>query len=94
LSAYLTAFIAGADAIKAKDIITKPAVFKGVLLLFPQVAQRVKDRYGKTYTTSSFSEILTPMFARLKTSTFKNTGAGHRDLYEQLAHALRTSFTL
>lgn len=94
LSAYLTAFINGADGIKAKAIITKPAIFKGVVLLFPEVAQRVKDKYGKTYTLEAFTDVLEPMFGRLKTSTLTEASSSHRDLYAQLSNVLRTSFTL
>jgi DGQHR domain-containing protein len=94
VSAYLAAFINGADGLKVSGIITKPAVFKGVTLLFPEVAQRVKDKYGKKYTIETFTDVLEPMFGRLKTSTLKNASTSHRDVYQELSGVLRTSFTL
>ncbi len=94
LSAYLTAFISAAETIKASGVITKPPVFRAVMLLFTEVGQRVKDKFGKTYTVESFADVLEPMFGRLKTSTLKTPGSSHRELYEQLATTLRTSFTL
>jgi hypothetical protein len=37
-------------------VITKPTVFRAVMMLFPEVAQRVKDKYGKSYTTEHFTQ--------------------------------------
>ena len=49
LRSFLSAFVEGAKVIKkAPDIITKPTVFRAVMMLFPEVAQRVQDRYGKS----------------------------------------------
>lgn len=94
LSAYLSAFISGAKNIKASDVITKPTVFRAVMLLFPEVAQRVKDRYGKAYTDEHFEEVLEPMFGQLKPNSLKHPSSSQRDLYKELADGLKTSFTL
>lgn len=94
IAAYLDAFINGAKRIKAHGVITKPQVFRAVMLLFPEVGQRVKDKFGKKYTADAFSEVLAPMFDRLKAAQLTNPGNSHRDLYNQLSVALKTSFTL
>ena len=94
LAAYLTAFINGAKRIKAHAVITKPQVFRAVTLLFPEVGQRVKDKFGKNYTADAFQEVLAPMFERVKPVQLKNPGTGYRDLYDELSAALKTSFTL
>jgi len=94
LAAYLTAFISAADGIDAPDVITKPQVFRAVMLLFTEVAQRVKDKYGKAYEVQNFSEVLQPMFARVRAATLQKPGTSYKELHENLSRALRTSFTL
>ncbi len=94
LSSFLSAFIGGAKSIKAPDIITKPTVFRAVMMLFPEVAQRVKDKYGKAYTRENFDEILSPMFVQVKPSILKQPSSSQRDLYKSLSDGLKTSFVL
>lgn len=94
LSSFLSAFITGAKKIKAPDIITKPTVFRAVMMLFPEVAQRVKDKYGKAYTRENFDEILTPMFQQIKGGILRQPSNSQRDLYKSLSEGLKTSFVL
>jgi len=94
LKSFLSAFITGAKNIKAPDIITKPTMFRAVMMLFPEVAQRVKDKYGKAYTRENFDEVLTPLFAQVKPSILKQPSTSQRDLYKSLSEGLRTSFVL
>jgi DGQHR domain-containing protein len=94
VSAYLTAFIGAANSIDAKDVITKPQVFRAVMLLFTDAGQRVKDKYGKAYSVQNFSEILQPMFVKVKTASLQKPGASYKELHEHLSGALKTSFTL
>jgi DGQHR domain-containing protein len=94
LSSYITAFIGAASQINAKDVITKPTVFRAAMMLFPEVAQRVKDRYGKAYTVEHFSEILEPIFEEIRPSILTNPSNSYRDLHSELSKGLKTSFTL
>jgi DGQHR domain-containing protein len=94
LSSFLSAFIAGAKKIKAPDIIARPTVFRAVMMLFPEAAQRVQDKYGKAYTRENFDEILAPMFDRIKPSVLKQPNNSQRDLYKSLSDGLKTSFVL
>jgi DGQHR domain-containing protein len=94
LSAYISAFIRGADRLKAPGAITKPPVFRAAMVLFTEAAQRVKDKYGKPYTIDNFYEVLRPMFSRITVKTLKKPGNSHKELYDTLSKALKTSFTL
>jgi len=94
LSSYITAFIAGARQIKAADVITKPTVFRAVTMLFPEVAQRVKDKYGKAYTAEHFTEVLEPMFQQIRAASLIHPTNSYRDLHADLSRGLKTSFTL
>lgn len=94
LKGFLSAFIIGCAKRGANDVITKPTVFRAVMQMFPQVAQRVKDKHGSTYSAQTFSDALMPMFPRIRTNALLHPPAGHNQLYEELSNALRTSFTL
>jgi len=94
LSSYLSSFIGGAKEIKAPDIIAKPTVFRAVMMLFPEAAQRVQDKYGKAYTRENFDEILAPMFGKIRPSLLKQPSNSQRDLHKALSDCLKTSFVL
>lgn len=93
LKAYISAFVAGIKARGLGDSITKPAVFRAVMLLFTEVGQRVKDKYA-SYTVDAFAEVLKPLFERLKTSALQNPPSSHKQLHATFSETLRTTFTL
>jgi len=45
LAAYLRAFIGGLKKLKVERAITNPTVFRAAMLLFPEVGQRLVDRF-------------------------------------------------
>lgn len=94
LSAFASAFIRGADRLKARGVITKPPVFRAAMLLFTEAAQRVKDRFGKPYTVDNFYEVLRPMFSAVRPNDLRKPGNSYKDLHATLSKALITSFTL
>ncbi|QOY88536.1 DGQHR domain-containing protein [Paludibaculum fermentans] len=93
-AAYLTAFIDGLAALKAPESITSPVVFRAVLQLFPEVAQKVKDRKGAVYTPDNFAEVMGALFDRLKKASFSKPGLSYRALYETMSETLRKKFSL
>jgi DGQHR domain-containing protein len=93
-AAYVTAFIAGLNALKVAETITSPVVFRAVMQLFPEVAQKVKDRKGPLYTFDYFAEVMDPLFGRLKKSSFSKPGLSYRALYETMSETLRKKFSL
>lgn len=92
--AYLNAFLAGARERKLEPDLTNSTTFRATMMLFPEVARSVKDRYGADYTVSNFAEVVNPMFERLRTTTFKRPGNSHKQLHDTLMKALKTNFTL
>jgi DGQHR domain-containing protein len=94
LSAYVTAVVRGTDQLRVKGAITKPPIFRAVMLLFPDAAQRVKDRFGKPYTVDNFYEVLRPLFVKATTNLFKRPGNSYKELHDALAKALKTTFTI
>jgi DGQHR domain-containing protein len=94
VSAYLSAFQIGAEQIGAESKITNATMFRAVLGLFREVAQRVKDRYGSDYSADNFYQVLEPMFSRLPKSAMSSPGRSQRDLQAVFTKALKVDFTL
>jgi DGQHR domain-containing protein len=94
LSAFVRAFVGGLKKLKAEKTITNPTVFRSAMLLFPEVGQRLVDKYGKKYTADNFSTILAPMFDRMKSNAFKNPGGNAEALRKSMSKAMKSQFTL
>jgi len=94
LAAYLRAIISGLKKLKAESTITNPTVFRAVMLLFPEVGQRLVDRFGKKYTADHFHEILAPLFDRIKAANFKNPGNNAEALRKTLSSTMKSQFVL
>lgn len=93
LRGFVAAFISGADKKGAHGAIVKPIVFRAIMQLFPQVAQRVKDK-NASYNVNSFADALAPMFSRIKTKSLTQPPLSQNVLFGEMSDALRTSFTL
>jgi DGQHR domain-containing protein len=93
-AAYLTAFASCLSLLKAREALTTPVVFRAVMQLFPETAQKVKDRNGPAYSPDNFAEVLAPLFERLRKNSFSKPGLSYRSLYELMSESLRKSFSL
>jgi DGQHR domain len=94
LAAYLQTFIYGLKAINLDKKVTNPFVFRAMLHVFPGVAQRVKDRHGPFYTVDNYSDIMQPMFPKIKASLVNSPGRSHKALSEHFSKAFKTDFTI
>ena len=94
LAAYLQSCVAGLRARKAEEKITNPTMFRALISLFPQVAERVSDRHGQEYTSANFSEIITPFFSRIKKADLLKPGTSYIILYENFRKSLRSGFSI
>lgn len=91
---YVTAFAAGLSELKQKLAIANPTVFRAIMLLFSEVATRVRDRFGKAYTVDNFAEVLAPFFERVSSATFKSPGSSHVALHDRFTDVLEKSVNL
>jgi DGQHR domain-containing protein len=94
LASYVRAFMAGLKKLKVDSTITNPTVFRAALLLFPEVGQRLVDRFGKKYTSDNFYAVLAPLFDRIKASAFKNPGGNAEALRKFMSNTMKSQFTL
>jgi DGQHR domain-containing protein len=91
---YFAACVQGLQSLNAESAITNAVVFRAFALLFPDVAQRVSDRFNSRFTPENFSTVLQPVFAKSKHSVFTKPIRSHRNLCESLSHLLRQQFSL
>jgi len=94
LAAYVQAFLYGLKAADSAERLVNPTMFKALMFLFPDVAQRVADRHGRDYSTQHFHEVLEPFFKRVKRSDLKNPGSSHVALHETFQKVLRQQFRI
>lgn len=93
MKGYVSAFFSGAEKKGAPGAILKPVVFRASMQLFPQVAQRVKDK-NAAYSVNSFVDAFSPMFTRVRAKSLTQPPLSQNVLFGELSEALRTSFTL
>jgi len=94
LKGYLKAFYRGLVSIDARDALVSPTVFRAIFEIFPDVAQRVVDRSGTTFGEMDFSDVLRPLFERIKVSRFHAPPKSHKDLAADMQKALRAGFQI
>jgi DGQHR domain-containing protein len=93
-SAYLRAFLSGLRTHGAAGNITNPTMFRAATLAFPDVAQRVSDRFNGDYSVDNFEKVLAPLFRNVKKGDFLRPGASHVTLHEAFRKAISAGFSL
>lgn len=94
LNTYLRACVNGLAIHGVAGNIVNPALFKALMLLFTNVAERVADRHGGKYTLHNFEDVLIPFFRRLKKGELPKPATGHLALYENYRKTLSSGFSL
>ena len=94
LSSYIQACVAGLRIHGLSELVTNSTMLRALFLLFPTIAERVADRHADDYSVKNFSEIIDPLFNRLKKSELQKPGASYLTLHDSFRKALRTGFSI
>jgi hypothetical protein len=94
VSAYLTVWMEHLKRQKGEAWITNATLFRAVLSIFQDVAQRVTDRFGRDYSVQNFRAVLEPFFGKLKSSTLKTPGSSYLSLADTFKKLLRLQLTI
>ncbi len=94
LNPYLHACVAGLRPHEAEANIINPALFKALVLLFPDIAERVAERFNGVYSVANFEQLMLPFFRRLKKNELPKPGVGHLALHEHFRKTLASGFSL
>lgn len=73
MAAYYDSVIRQSKLCKLDIDITNPIPFRGVTMVFPDVAQRVNDRFGKVYNIDSFDSVNSEIFQNIRSSSLKSS---------------------
>lgn len=96
LRAYIAACMFGISSlnVEAASVITNPIVFRSLIDIFPNVAERVRDRFGMGFTEEDFAAVLEPMYSRAKSSWFHKPPKSYKELSDNLSKVLKNSFSI
>jgi len=94
LARYLETFISGLKSHKVDKKATNPFVFRAMLHIFPEVAQRVKDRFGPEYTADNFYDVMATMLGKIKISLVNSPGRSHKTLSEHFLKCFKSDFSI
>lgn len=96
LRAYIAACMFGISSlnVEAASVITNPIVFRSLIDIFPNVAERVRDRFGMGFAEEDFAAVLEPMYSRAKSSWFHKPPKSYKELSDNLSKVLKNSFSI
>ena len=94
LNAYLHAVRNALTSKRAEKSLTKPTVFKAFLGLFPDVARKSSDRFGRKFTVDNFSEVLKPAFENITAATLRDPGSSYKQLVATMKRTLEKGFVI
>lgn len=94
LSSYLRAWTVKLEELDSYKNIANPMLFRAILLLFPTVASRVADRYDEEYNVDNFTEIMSPMFDKIRSREVQNPAGSHLEILSRLKSKMEASFAI
>ncbi|KQM86410.1 hypothetical protein ASE67_11360 [Sphingomonas sp. Leaf23] len=74
--------------------IVDPTTFRGFMLTFPSVTQRVQEKYGKEYAEEQFFDVVAPMIERVSPAKLIKAGNSPKAVAQILEDALKPRFSL
>lgn len=94
LANYVRAIVTATQVNEKPMAIVDPTTFRGLMLTFPAVTQRVQERFGKEYSEQNFFEIVNPMIERLNGAKIAKSGNSPKAFSQILEEALKPKFSL
>lgn len=93
-NAFLLAVQAHLRSSDCERALVNPIVFRAIFDVFKQVAQRVKDRFGRDYSADNFFEVLNSVIPTIPRTKFLKPGNSYKELSGRLIKSLTDDFTL
>lgn len=94
LRSYLHAIRVGMATAGVDSMLTNPTVFRAVMELFPEVAQRVADRHGSQFRQEHFASVVLPALAKIKPARMMKPPRSHKELLGDFQKALKAGFSI
>ncbi|WP_221920673.1 hypothetical protein, partial [Vibrio cholerae] len=62
--------------------------------VFPEVASKVKDRFGPDYSIDNYDIVMADMFAKISVQKIKKPGNSYKTVATHLSNSMKSNFTL
>lgn len=95
LNCYLKAFNYG--FFKENNIeehLCNSTVFRALFAVFPEVASKVKDRFGPDYSIDNYDIVMADMFSKISVQKIKKPGNSYKTVATHLSNSMKSNFTL
>lgn len=92
-NSYLIAVMAGLRDKGVESSISKKTTFRAFLDIFPDVVQRVQDRFKSKYSSDNFYTVISPIFF-LNSSAFTSAKYSIQELSGEMKKRLRSGLTI
>lgn len=92
-NAYMHAIMSGLRQKGVDGAIGKKTTFRAFCEVFPDVVQRVQDKFDGRYTSDNFSVVIKPVFT-LKSTFFSKPPTAILDMAESMKKAMRSNFAV
>lgn len=95
LNCYLKAFIYGFFKEKGiEEQLCNSTVFRALFAVFPEVASKVKDRFGPDYSVDNYDSVMSDMFEKISIQKIKKPGNSYKTIATHLSNSMKSNFTL
>lgn len=91
---YIQSFKLSLRNAGTENQLTNPIIFRALMEVFPEVAQKVTDRHGSTFKQEQFESVVGPMISKIKPARFTKPPRSHKELSADLSRALKSGFTI
>jgi len=91
---YIRAFV---ELLKQHGIdqqISNPTILGGLMMLFPEILQKLKDKYDDDYSVENFKVLLEPIFLVLPNVNFKKPGNSKKEFYQKMVYVLKSNIVI
>ncbi|MFS8152256.1 DGQHR domain-containing protein [Vreelandella titanicae] len=95
LNCYIKAFMYG--FFKENNIeeqLCNSIVFRALFSVFPEVASKVKDRFGPEYSVDNYTYVMSDMFGKISLQKIKKPGNSYKALANHFSNSMKSNFTL
>ncbi|MAF71861.1 MAG: hypothetical protein CL591_14905 [Alteromonas sp.] len=95
LNCYLKAITYGFfKANNVEEQLCNSTVFRALFAVFPEVASKVKDRFGPEYTVDNYDVVMSDMFEKINLQKIKKPGSSYKAIASHLSNSMKRNFTL
>lgn len=95
LNCYLKTFLyAFFKKNEIEDQMCNSTIFRALFSIFPEVASKLKDKFGSDYTVDNYEAVMFDMFSKINLSKIKKPGNSYKVIANHMSTCLKSTFTL